>query len=159
MSVADSEYIAYLDDDDIWFPEHLEVCMEPLMILPNIRAVYTNCYRWINEKALFYQKDKQPEIGEKKHNVAAIINVVHEANIIDEIGAFDDDMRYLEDWDFLYRLSRMVGVLHIEQYTTCYSKRQDPNQLTTHEAEMKAADAIIKERYGREAPKRRMEAI
>lgn len=136
---AKGHYLAYLDDDDLWLPRHLEVVLEPLK---KYRAAYSDTYHWIGERFLI--KARTPG-----RNVACIINLVHERSVIDEMGGFDEDLREMEDWDFVIRMSRHLnGLWHVAQCTTIYSRRGDPGQLTSDRDKMQAAFEIIKERHG-----------
>jgi glycosyltransferase involved in cell wall biosynthesis len=146
---AEGKYIAYQDDDDLWFPEHLEVLIEHLESLPHIKAAYTSCYRWYDEHWLLPGNEpKLPEIGKQARHIMAIINLMHEKTNLDKIGKFDESMREMEDWDFIFRLDKAFDVLHIPIYTTVYSKRGDPTQLSTNQAKMQAALDKLKVRYG-----------
>jgi len=154
---ATGHYLAYLDDDDMWLPEHLETCLEFLETIPSVRACYSNCYRWYNEKLLMYGQNRESIIKEddQRRRIACIINLVHERSLIDEVGGFDEDMREMEDWDFVIKMNRHTGgMMHANVYTAVYSKRNDADQLTSDQERMTAAWHVIKERYGlsREKP-------
>jgi len=157
IGFAEGKYIAYMDDDDIWFPEHLEVLVEHLETIPNAKAAYTDCYRWFNENYLLTGTDKATKLGEKKRNVAAIICLMHELECLDKVGLFDEQLRCMEDWDFLFRFVEYYPLLHIRQYTAAYSKRGAPDQLTTHIDEMEAAYDFIEKRHGRSPRRSKME--
>jgi hypothetical protein len=76
-------------------------------------------------------------------------HLVHEKSLIDEIGGFDENMREMEDWDFVIKLSRYLkGMMHVQHYTSIYSKRNDADQLTANKERMDSAWMVIKDRYG-----------
>lgn len=153
IHAAYGKYITYQDDDDIWFPEHLEVLVDHLESIPSARAAYTDCYRWYDEKHLFASAKKSGDIGKNGRRVVAIICLMHEAKLLDELGEFDEDMRCMEDWDFIIRLNRKYGILHIPQFTACYSKRKSTDQLSTDADKMRDAYNVIKERHGIDPPR------
>ncbi len=43
VALADTECIALLDQDDRWYPRHIEVMLQPLSANPKMGWVYTNC--------------------------------------------------------------------------------------------------------------------
>ena len=153
IRAAVGKYVTYQDDDDIWFPEHLETLVDHLESLPYVRAAYTNCYRWYNEEYLFAGTKKSGDYGLDGHAVVAIICLMHERQLLDELGMFDEDMRCMEDWDFIIRMNREHKILHISQYTACYSKRMDADQLSSDEDKMRYAYNLMKERHGISPPK------
>lgn len=148
LAQAQGKYIAYQDDDDIWFPEHLQVLVEHLESLPHIRAAYTGCYRWYSEHYLVPgNEERLPNVGMKARQIMAIICLMHDHRLLDEIGVFDESMREMEDWDFIFRLNRAVDVLKIPVYTAAYSKRLSPDQLSVNKERMRAAMDKIKQKY------------
>ena len=153
IGISKGKYITYQDDDDIWFPEHLGVLVEHLESMPNVRAAYTDCYRWYDEKYLFASAKKSGDIGKNGRSVVAIICLMHERKLFDELGMFDEDMRQMEDWDFIIRLNRKHRILHISQFTACYSKRMSEEQLSSDADKMRDAYDLIRERYGIDPPR------
>jgi glycosyltransferase involved in cell wall biosynthesis len=153
IKAATGKYITYQDDDDIWFPEHLETLVEHLESLPQVHAAYTDCYRWYDEKYLFASSKKSGDIGKNGRTVVAIICLMHERKLLDDLGMFDEEMRCMEDWDFIIRMNRKHKILHIPQFTACYSKRMSVNQLSTDADKMRDAYNLIKERHGISPPK------
>ncbi len=124
------------------------VLIEHLESLPHIKAAYTNCYRWYDEHWLLPGNELHiPKIGTHARHIMAIINLMHERIVLDKIGKFDESMREMEDWDFIFRLDQAFDVLHIPVYTTVYSKRGDPNQLSSDQARMQIALDKLKGRY------------
>ena len=159
IKAAKGKYITYQDDDDIWFPEHLEVLVDYLESLPNVRAAYTDCYRWYDEKHLFASAKKSGDIGKNGRTVVAIICLMHERKLLDDLGMFDEEMRCMEDWDFIIRMNRKHKILHIPQFTACYSKRMGDDQLSTDADKMRDAYEVIRERYGIDPPKYKSKMI
>ena len=43
IALADTEFIALLDQDDVWYPRHLEVLVQPLREDPDVGWAYSNC--------------------------------------------------------------------------------------------------------------------
>ena len=153
IKAARGKYITYQDDDDIWFPEHLQILVEHLESLPHIRAAYTDCYQWFEERYLFIRSQKGGTFGKPGNKVVAIICLMHEREILEDVGMFDAEMRCMEDWDFIIRMNRKYNILHVPLFTAGYSKRLDVDQLSTNEGKMKEAYDIIQERYGITPPK------
>lgn len=147
---ARGHYVTYLDDDDLWMPEHLDTVMEVLETLPHIRAAFTDCYKWYGEQLIASGQNPRTIVWDgAERKVACIICLVHERSVIDEIGGFDEGLREMEDWDFIIRMNRhLTGMFHIDRHTAVYSKRNDPDQLTSNQERMEAAWKVISERHG-----------
>ena len=89
LKQGDAKYVAYLDDDDIWYPNHLEVAISG-MCEGRARLVHTDAYEVFLRKA----GDAYREISRNLLNRGALsdlllwyvshINTVHERSLIDE---------------------------------------------------------------------------
>ena len=158
IEAARGKYITYQDDDDIWFDDHLQTLVEHLETLPHVKAAYTDCYQWYEEERLFIRAQKSGTFGKVGNKVVAIICLMHERKLLNDVGMFDPSMRCMEDWDFIIRMNRKYNILHIPKFTACYSKRLSIDQLSTNEEKMKAAYEVIKSRYNIDPPKYRSRA-
>jgi len=123
---ARGKYLAFLDDDDEFYSNHLEVAVRNLK--ESEQVVYTDAKRFefVNnregEKELIkeyvpysidYDRDKL-----LCGNIAPVNCFVFDSNLIDKAGYFDEQLPVLEDWDFWIRLSKFTDFRHIEKVTT-----------------------------------------
>ncbi|MEP9409901.1 MAG: glycosyltransferase [Candidatus Brocadia sp.] len=156
---ATGQYIAYLDDDDIFYPEHIETALK---ILTNTehKIVYTNAYRAHQIKCgdtyLVIGKDIPYSIDYVKGifyttNITPILCVVHDRSCFDKVGMFDESLPVLEDWDLWIRMSEKYDFYHIKQATCEFSWRVDGTSTTSSRQDefARVRELIYKKNYKR----------
>jgi glycosyltransferase involved in cell wall biosynthesis len=111
ISMAQGEYIAFLDTDNVFHDNFLEV-MSSEVIPPHIMGYCSE-----NMFLLSGEKTNPKIIGRKVRNVEYnpvkliytnyidINSVLVRKHILDEIGGFDEGLRTLEDWDLIVRIA------------------------------------------------------
>jgi glycosyltransferase involved in cell wall biosynthesis len=120
MQAATGEYIAWLDSDDEWLPEKLDIQLQALNLsASNARACYTayelfdggQSRLYIPEhtdyKKLFLRCDQAPGSS-----------LLFERSILQEIGYLDTSLRRYEDWDWLLRYCSKYCLVAIDQPLT-----------------------------------------
>lgn len=126
---ATGKYLAYLDDDDIWYPEHLELCAKFLERNPSIGVVYTRALR----KNFRMKTDGTREVLDQyiDHamefdwarllcvNWIPNLSVMYRRALLQQVGNFRD-LAILEDWDLLLRLSSVSEFAHLPVVTGEY---------------------------------------
>jgi glycosyltransferase involved in cell wall biosynthesis len=125
IKAAKGFYIAYLDDDDRYFPEHLEILVKHAQE-SGYRAVYSDAYRaQLNTSTglpdettrdVPYSLDFDPA-RIYVENFIPILCLMHERSCLDKSGMFDEHLSRLEDWDLWIRLSQVSRFHHIPQVT------------------------------------------
>jgi len=128
------EYIAYLDDDDIWYANHLETLMFFLLNVPGVRFAYTDALLVTDQtdqscsgapntcKELVYCRQVfLPQLLES-NSIPGIV-AAHDRQAFEEIGGFDPKLQVLVDFDFFRRLAAITDPYHIAETTAEYSKR------------------------------------
>lgn len=128
---ASGIYIGYCDDDDIYYPDHLEILSGYLDVNLDIGLVYADSL-WIRE-------DKEPfavplmEFDKQeleRNNFITILSVLHRKECIEKAGLFDENIVVadLEDWDLWLRISdfykfayvkKVLGELRINENDHC----------------------------------------
>lgn len=106
---ASGEYIALLDDDDIFYPDKIERQVALLSTLPKEYAfVYCSHEVFLNGSllrtviaeasgSLFFEKlSKQIEIQTS--------GVLLRKSVFEEVGGFDESFRRHQDWEFIERI-------------------------------------------------------
>ena len=123
LQKGNSKYIAYLDDDDIWYPNHLKVSISN-MKANNAKFVHTDAYEVKITKA---KDGKLKEISRKNLHLGLItditlisishINAVHERALFELTGYYDNSRQFYIDWDMFLRFSIHSKPVHISIYT------------------------------------------
>lgn len=116
LSVSQSEFVAYLDDDDLFFENHLQVCHTALGQNPGCGAVCTQTVEG------FWNLDGDGRVVNLKHrgvvypggfsrfelrekNRIPNLNVAHRRCLLEKSGLNDPELFALIDWDLWRRLS------------------------------------------------------
>ena len=102
VKVARGKWIAFLDSDDLWKEEKLQKQMDYVRVRPDCRIVYTafSNFTDIPEDELNERQKKLLQTVGKWCLPSALID----AGLFEEIGMFDESLKYGEDTDWNYRL-------------------------------------------------------
>ena len=140
IKAARGKYLAYLDDDDSYYPDHLETLVNFLEEHP-YQVAYSNADRAIQEKIgdTFYTIRKDTPYGDLfdadrllVENYIPVLCVMHEKKCLDQVGLFDESLPRHEDWDLWIRLSQCYTVAHIPKITAEFSHRDtDQSGMTS----------------------------
>lgn len=141
LGAARGRFVGYLDDDDLWRPEHLETHVRFLSGDSPYRASHSDAdrvfYR-LGEDGRYHETGRAPM--ERRDfdaarllyvNHVALITLVHERSAAEAAGGFDDAFDLYEDWEFLIRLSRVTRVRRLPVTTALYRIRDDGSNATT----------------------------
>ncbi len=122
VSLSKGEYIAFLDDDDEWYPNKLEkqiCCFEK----EDIGIVYCNVdlYYDDTQKTIIRNKSNDAPIGDV-FNRLFTNNVIGSTSFpmirrksFDEVKGFDESMPALQDWDLWLRITKNSKVFYISE--------------------------------------------
>ncbi len=159
LKLARGKYIAYLDDDDLYYPDHLETLVHGLLA-SGFKVAYTDAYRAhqkreggryvITHRDVPYSFDFDGDrmlVG----NFIPVLCVMHERSCLDEVGGFDEELSSHEDWDLWIRVSRKHPFLHLKKITCEFSWREDGTTMTSGRKEdYLGTRERIYEKYGKE---------
>src|SRR3989304_7971813 len=135
---ASGQYIAYLDDDDILYPDHLETLVT-FLETTNYKVAYTDAYRAHQEKENGKYVTKKRDVPYSfdfdydlilTGNFIPVLCIMHEKSCIEKVGTFDETLRSHEDWDLWMKMSREFQFAHIKKITCEFSWRQDGSTMT-----------------------------
>ena len=129
LKAARGVYLNFLDDDDIFLPDHVETLISYLadnnekVAYSNVLNVYftgsdNNPGQRLKEELIF-NLDFDPEIL-LFQNYIPIMSVIFSKDILAKVERFCEDMDLFEDWDFWIRVSRHFRFHHIDKITAEY---------------------------------------
>ncbi len=121
---AHGDYLIFLDDDDVFYPDHIASLMEVLGDSGTARCAYTGVQVdfFLDGQIVRSTVYNQPFRREKLwgRNYIPIHAVLFEKSLCNEGCRFDEQLDIFEDWDFWVQLSRYTEFVHLDQVTACY---------------------------------------
>lgn len=124
IHLADSEFIAFLDDDNVWTPDHLAAALTALEADPGLAAVYTSLRR------LKPDGSELDVLGLPFDRRLLRWQPFVDANSIVVRRSWNGDFSLVprdkhtlpkEDWEYVWRMSRRGRVQHVPAVTVLYS--------------------------------------
>jgi glycosyltransferase involved in cell wall biosynthesis len=127
---ARGKYIAYLDDDDAYYTNHVGSLVEALERNPQYGAAYSDLYkahcrveadgsRVVLSKVLEVSRDFD-RLFLLHFNHVLHVSLMHRRDLLEKTGPYNEDLRVLIDWDMTRRLSFFTDFLHIYEITGEY---------------------------------------
>ena len=127
VRAAKSKFIAFLDDDDLYYPEHLPVLANAARASQQHAAWYTDAisaFVRLGENGHLETHSRQRIFGQEfdRHqllldNYIPLPTLLVPRETFLDLGGFDRDFDLFEDWDFLIRLSQRGSFAHIPRLT------------------------------------------
>ncbi|HVR62165.1 MAG TPA: glycosyltransferase [Polyangia bacterium] len=157
LSVARGQYIAYLDDDDCYLPEHLATLVgalrdgrhqvaftEALLINEKKTNGHYTPGQHVMRMALPFHRERL-----LVYNDIPILCLMHHRSCLDAIGGgFDEALATHEDWDLLIRLAQKYEFVQLRKLTAVISWREDGSTTTSgRRDDFRHTLALIHDRY------------
>jgi glycosyltransferase involved in cell wall biosynthesis len=130
MRLTDSDFVAFLDDDNAWYPDHLEVALARLNdrgpAAPH--AVYTALRRVLPDGSdydvLSRSFDRRAAANESFLDTNSFV-VRRLPQVMFSRIERPPSVFPREDWEFIYRLGRRFRIEHIPRATVEYTINPD----------------------------------
>lgn len=120
---ARGQYVAYLGDDDLFYPRHLGVCVNAMEAAPSVGAAYTDllaCHANIGQDGRIFVTRKNIDISRDwdrfftmHYNHVLGGSLVHRRELLDKIGPMDTEIRVLVDWSMIRRMAMFTDFIHL----------------------------------------------
>ncbi len=147
---ATGRWIAFLDSDDIWYPEALAGFAQAIQDHPNVRFLYGYRHRLDAEG----QKTELAGEYQDRPTTAAelfcrmymsTLCVTLQSDLFDAVGGYDPRLRCCEDYDFYLRLSRHSDFHPLGQATGL--RRRHASNTSRQSGYTRLVEAAVLERY------------
>ena len=132
LAAAKGELVCFLDDDDLFYADHLEVLVNAWSEKPELGAVYGLAYEvrteivsqdpWVYKDLVHSLMFRQPFSRTLlwHHNFMPIQTVLFQRKLYEEYGGFDPELDNLEDWNLWVRYSLKHDFLMVPKVTSLY---------------------------------------
>lgn len=131
LELANGEYFNFLDDDDLFYPEHVLVLVNELLN-SDYKVAYSTAFETpfdILSKEPYIYKIKDVEVIHKgsfnrmklfTKNITPIQSVMFHKEVYQNCGGFDTTIEALEDWDLWIRFGIKYDWKYINKTTSLY---------------------------------------
>jgi glycosyltransferase involved in cell wall biosynthesis len=130
LSRARGKYITYLDDDDMYYPCHVETLADALEQNPQYGAAYCDLYkahcrvesdgrRTVLSKIVEVCRDFD-RFFLLYFNHVLHVSLMHRRDLLEKTGLYNEDLQIMIDWDITRRLSFFTDFLHVPRITGEY---------------------------------------
>ncbi|XZG70793.1 glycosyltransferase [Chitinibacteraceae bacterium HSL-7] len=131
LAESQGEYIMFLDDDDLLFPDHVEVLMQTLQDSPELDAAYSLalqvCTRRVGDGYVEERFESVPAFEQEwdysvldDHNFMPIQAVLFHRRLYQRWGGFETDMEQLEDWNLWLRYGYKARFKYVAKTTSLF---------------------------------------
>lgn len=123
IRLTDSRFVAFVDDDNLWEPDHLEKALAALQSPPHPTAVYTALHRVYPDGGtmdlLSVPFDRRLATRKAFLDTNALVATRNRSLVFSRIRR-PPEVLPREDWELVYRYSRRHTVAHVPHPTVRY---------------------------------------
>lgn len=151
---SSANYIAFLDDDDVWYPTKLEAQMQILikenvgLVGCGIRVIHTS--KGISYRTIFKERGDCSTKILKTNIVGSTSCVLIRKEAIDTCGLFDEDMPARQDYDLWIRICQKYKIDFVESVQLdyfVYDEKGKGQQISKSLSKYLTAHQILTSKY------------
>lgn len=158
MEMAHGKYLNFLDDDDLFYADHVEVLLSAIENRPE-RAAYAfafetpievlskSPYRYKTHGLLGVHKQGFNKVMLCHHNYIPIQCILFEKSLFLEYGGLDETLDALEDWDLWVRYSLHTDFICVQKTTSLYRVPYNRTNGKTRQKALDDALLVVREKH------------
>lgn len=130
MQSANGKYIAYIDDDDLYYPNHVSILVDCLERHADCQMAYSDLYRTYCRVEPDGGRETLSKVLEVSRdfdrfvmlyfNHILHVSLMHRRDLIEKTGPYNEDLKVLIDWDFTRKASFFTDSYHTCEVTGEY---------------------------------------
>lgn len=140
LEISTGQLICFLDDDDLFYADHVEVLVDALLKRTEIGGAYALAYEvrtevisaepWIYREISHNLTYRQPFSRALlwHHNYLPIQTVMFRRNLYEAKGGFDHELDNLEDWNLWVRYTMEQDFAMVDKVTSLYRVPARPEE-------------------------------
>jgi len=127
LARAEGKYVAYLDDDDLYYTNHIETLVNALENESNCQVAYSDLYKVYCKVCLDGSKQVLSKVVEFCRDFDRFVilyfnqtvhqSLMHRRDLIEKTGPYNEDLNILIDWDMTRRLAFFSDFYHAHRIT------------------------------------------
>ncbi|WP_292994988.1 rhamnan synthesis F family protein [Nitrosomonas sp.] len=125
LNAAQGNYLIFLDDDDLFYPEHIAALVASLQNHSNIQCAYSGVRveyyvdQQLQTVTAFNEPYNQHRLWGR--NFIPIHAMLFKQSLVTKDHCrFDENLKVFEDWDFWIQLTQHSEILHVDKITAIY---------------------------------------
>ena len=135
---ARGEYVAYLDDDDVYYKDHLSTLVRIARDGDRgfvysksrlVRGLRDDSGNFIPRKDMGTYTLPYSRTTLATNLGISVMNVLHKRSLVKKVGLFNVDLPWSMDWDYWMRMSEVEAPYFVDAWTSEY--RVGPDNMTT----------------------------
>lgn len=130
LGYARGEYLSHLDDDDKYYPHHLETLVRAIESQDRCGAVYSDLYKVycrVKPDGRRIVLGKHVEVSRDfdrmmmlQFNHVLHVSILHRKELLERAGGYNENLNVLIDWDLHRKLCFYTDFLHVPTITGEY---------------------------------------
>lgn len=147
-----AKYVAFLDDDDEWISEKIEMQLAVMKENPSIglvctAAVITSRGRRINRTSVPTATFDSSQMILKLNCIGTTSSVLVKRKYLQNVGMFDEQLPALQDYDLWIRICQITGVGVVEKPCVVYHDEVGSNQISSSADKYEMASTYLYDKY------------
>ena len=149
---AHGKYIAFLDDDDEWYPDKLQKQYGLFTSNPKVGLVCTGI-RSIHESQSFTTPFIPPAMPDSskqillRNCIGSTTTVMVRKDVLSKSGNFDEQLGALQDYDLWVRICQMCEVAVVKEPLVDYYNYDNSNQISRYTDKYEKAVDYLNAKY------------